>query len=298
MSSKKLADDMNLWEKISHISNDLRGLQKTGKNDFQRYDYFSEGDILNAVKPLLVKYGICLVPTIREYKTGGAEENFLIEVALDIRVVNTAKPSEFDVITWVGSGRDVDSKGKPMDKGLPKALTGGYKQAVGKLFSIAEGFDPENESEDLYSTNNKPKPVAAAQPKPVAAAQREAKPKPTRPYSPEVLLQLAKDTAKKNLVPANSSDIRLLVDLFAEFYGEADGDSMLKLLMFELFSPTRLDESGEVDISKMTAGEHLFLSQWFKKVDNGEASPNTDKEIEDLLTHLGYDGDDTEIEND
>lgn len=56
MEEKKL-EKLTLQQKIVKISNEIR-LKKDGKNDFNKYNYFTPDNIMMALNPLLDKYSV------------------------------------------------------------------------------------------------------------------------------------------------------------------------------------------------------------------------------------------------
>jgi hypothetical protein len=115
-------------------------VQKTGRNDFDRYAYASDADLLKALQPAMAEHGLCMVP---------------VSVVWETSEHRTKKGATEDkaqcVVTYAllhrGGGRiDVQTAGcgtDRMDKAVYKALTGAYKYALRQVFAVPTGDDAE-----------------------------------------------------------------------------------------------------------------------------------------------------------
>lgn len=140
---------MNLYQKLLKIQEELGVVAKnleveTGKG--KGYKAVSERDIIDAVKPLEVKYGIYSFPVKRvilesemlENETQyGKKTNFFSRIETTYRFVNAEEPAEFIETTVFSEG--IDSQ----DKGSGKAMTYGDKYALMKMYKISTGDDPD-----------------------------------------------------------------------------------------------------------------------------------------------------------
>lgn len=139
---------MNIYEKLSAITADLEKVKKNltvgeGKN---QYKAVSEGDILNAVKPLEAKHKVYSYPVEREIVWSDMVDftsydkvrtNLCMRVKVTYRFLNLEKPDEFvDMISY-GDGVD------PQDKACGKAMTYADKYALMKAYKIETGDDPD-----------------------------------------------------------------------------------------------------------------------------------------------------------
>ncbi len=50
-----MSDKLNLFQRILAIQTEVEMVSKDGWNDFHKYKYVTESDILEALKPLLTK---------------------------------------------------------------------------------------------------------------------------------------------------------------------------------------------------------------------------------------------------
>lgn len=157
---------MTIFEKMLAITAELQTVAKNlmvgeGRN---QYKAVSEGDVLAAVKPLEIKYGVYSYPVKRTvidsgeivsknvYKGEEKETRRLwLRVETVYRFVNTENPDEYIEITTYGDG--VDSQ----DKAPGKAMTYSDKYALLKAYKIQTGDDPDaNASEPLARIEKKP----------------------------------------------------------------------------------------------------------------------------------------------
>ena len=130
---------------VAAVMGGFRGVEKGGVNQFHRYKYASDADILFTLKPLLAENGLAfilvgyVVEAIAEVKTknGGAER--LIDLRVTYRLCH--KSGEWMDVTAPGSGQD------PGDKAHYKAMTGALKYALRQSFAIPTGDDPEADAQ-------------------------------------------------------------------------------------------------------------------------------------------------------
>lgn len=165
--------EMNIYQKMSAITEEIEKVAKNlsvgvGKS---QYKAVGEADVLSAVKPIEIKYGVYSYPVSRnivdtsvlttktEYDGNITEKNQLfMRIETIYRFVNMDKPEEFIEITTYGDG--VDSQ----DKAPGKAMTYSDKYALLKAYKIETGDDQDQkQSEQL--TNVKPTAPKPATPK-------------------------------------------------------------------------------------------------------------------------------------
>jgi len=158
-----MSDKLNLFQRILAIQTEVEMVSKGGYNDFHKYKYVTESDILKALKPLLTKHGVCVMFSVID--SGVVCEN-IMRVTGKYTWVNIDNPSDrFETLT-VGDGDDVSKAGKVGDKGIFKAMTGAQKYGLLKCLFIATGDDPEQ-------VNRYEKAMKDVQPPPNAAKSKE-----------------------------------------------------------------------------------------------------------------------------
>lgn len=154
---------------LAEVMGEVDRVPKSGRNEFHRYDYATEADIVDAVRGGLAARGIMLVPdvesaTYRDVTTKGGTQQV---ITLTVR------------FTFYGHGetlsfRIVSEGADALDKAAYKALTGALKYALLKAFLIPTGDDPEADGGSKPAkTAAKPNPrpnekPAATTPKPAA----------------------------------------------------------------------------------------------------------------------------------
>ncbi|MHB9019394.1 MAG: ERF family protein [Minisyncoccota bacterium] len=148
---------MSIYQKILNVCSKVDRVPKNGRNDFHKYNYATEADILEAVRGLLVEEGLVVIPSCKEYEADGD----LRRVRMTFTFFDVETGESFQA-EWLGEGQD---KG---DKGFYKAFTGAQKYCFTKTFHIPTGDDPEQDQP-------KSRPQAQARPR------TPAKPKPEQP---------------------------------------------------------------------------------------------------------------------
>lgn len=150
---------MNIFEKLSAITNEIKGVTKDMEVGFggAKYKAFSESQILSFVKKAEEKYRVYSYPLSREIVETGeievgkeAKKNLFLRIVTVYRFVNMDNPTEFVDITSYGDG--VDSQ----DKSVGKAMTYADKYALMKAYKITTGDDPDQDpSEEQKSFKKK-----------------------------------------------------------------------------------------------------------------------------------------------
>lgn len=146
-------------------------VQKGGRNAFHNYRYAGEADLLEKLRPAMVKHGLILIPSCAERSP--IDEHGNTHVAIDYTLAHKDGEVWPDKIRAFGSGNDRNSKGGVQDKGTYKAITGANKYLLFKLFQIETGDDPEKDEETAPA-----EPPAKPAPKPAAASPFD-EPKPS-----------------------------------------------------------------------------------------------------------------------
>lgn len=146
--------EKNIYQRIHAVMNDLKTINKNGRNDFHKYDYATEADFVHAIRPLLEKHGLVIIPSLAhpaQVLDGG-----ITNIAMKFTIVNIDKPEEKVESIVPAQGQD---KG---DKGVYKAITGAKKYFLSLAFMAATGDDPEADGKAVVSTQ------AASDDKPLA----------------------------------------------------------------------------------------------------------------------------------
>lgn len=125
---------LNIYRKINKIMEEVGKIEKTGYNEFNKYKYATEEDVLKDLRPMLIKYRLVILPSIIQEK----RENDLTTLTLNFRIIDIDSRDEI-LLPWVGYGSD------KQDKGGYKAMTGAVKFFLSKTFLLPSGNDPEEE---------------------------------------------------------------------------------------------------------------------------------------------------------
>jgi hypothetical protein len=201
-----------LATKLAKVLGEVSRIPKSGRNKFQNYDYATESDALDAIRPLLSKHNIAVF-----FDCLSVEEldNNRTRVQIQVEMVCGDSGESRSSICF-GEARDADNKGKTQDKGLYKAMTGAMKYWMFKTFMISTGDDPETDhGNEPYSANTSRSSVkpaskkAATHPSAPAQAQNEfaAQAKDLCQYAKQNGLEVddIKDICSDNNLPDHSS---------------------------------------------------------------------------------------------
>lgn len=148
-----------ILEALLKAASDVSYVQKKGYNDFQKYSYATEADVLEVVRPAFIKHGLMMIPTV-DSVMHDEHGNTHITVRYDVY----HESGETLSFVMAGSGNDRNSKGVG-DKGIYKALTGCNKYAYMKALGLATGDDPEVEAKPEPKSEPKPEPKPKVEPK-------------------------------------------------------------------------------------------------------------------------------------
>jgi hypothetical protein len=126
-----------LYSKLAKIIGEIARVPKRGRNEFHKYDYVTEADLLDAVRAKLSEAGVAYFfsvdsATVRPGETKGGP---IVDVAVTVTFADGESGETFSV-KGVGSGQDSG------DKGVYKALTGAQKYVVMKTFLVPTATIP------------------------------------------------------------------------------------------------------------------------------------------------------------
>ena len=145
MEEKK---ELNIFQRMSAITEEIGKVAKnltvgTGNN---KYKAVGEVDVLNAVKPAEIKFGVYSYPASREVietevltseNEYGKKNSLFLRIKTTYKFVNIDKPEEAIEITTYGDGLD------SQDKATGKAMTYADKYALLKAYKIETGDDTD-----------------------------------------------------------------------------------------------------------------------------------------------------------
>lgn len=137
--------DANVYEKIANIQQSIHTVIKGGYNDFHKYKFARERDVVAEVKPLLGREGLAITHSLVSEQevphgsTKAGSEKYLTKLVLRFRITNVKDKDDFVEADAIGYGQDGE------DKGAPKAYTMALKYFLSKMFLIETGDDAEND---------------------------------------------------------------------------------------------------------------------------------------------------------
>jgi hypothetical protein len=141
----------SLYAKLVEVMKAVGYVPKRGRNEFHKYDYVTEADLVEAVRNELSSRGIVMLAQATDI----TREGTLTTVHMEFLFVDPESGEQHQA-KWIGTGED---KG---DKGLYKAYTGAIKYFLMKSFLIPTGDDPERDDGKAAKQNGKPETVTAA----------------------------------------------------------------------------------------------------------------------------------------
>lgn len=152
---------MKVYKAIEAVMRDLgeEGISKSRQNKLQGYNFRGIDEVLNALNPLLAKYGLIICPRVLTRET--------VErvTAKGGNIFYTWVHAEFDFIAAEdGSKHTVSTFGEGMDssdKSTNKAMSAAYKYAAFQTFCIP------TEAVDSEEDHHTPSPMPKIAPKPI-----------------------------------------------------------------------------------------------------------------------------------
>lgn len=193
---------LTLHEKLMHIQHELKA-PKNLRNNFGGYNYRNAESILEALKPLLVKYGATVTITDTIEEIGGR-----IYVKATASFYGTDSSDPMEVTAYA---REAETK-KGMDDAQVTGATSSYarKYALNGLFLLDDTQDVDTEAyqkaergpqsaPQASSNKTTPKTKAKPQSKPQTATQTAPAPQQAPQPDPEVmeLRKQLRETMKK-----------------------------------------------------------------------------------------------------
>jgi hypothetical protein len=129
-----------IFAALVSAQDEMRGIEKTGRNDHQKYDYAKLEDYVRASRPILAKHGLAITNSLCGFGTlpvrsnSGKNETRVV-VRLALRIVH--KSGQWLEAYSMGEGGDYS------DKATYKAITGSRKYGIAAALNLATTDDPE-----------------------------------------------------------------------------------------------------------------------------------------------------------
>lgn len=168
-----LAATMTIHQRMVAILAELPAIGKTQRNEQQKFMYRGHDDVLNALNPLLAKWGVIVVPNVIERVTDARTTksgSTMYEVNLHVRYRFYGTAGDFVEASAWGEGTDSG------DKSTNKAMTMAFKNVLAQAFAVSTA-----ELSDADATSPEPTTRGAApaqQSRPAAAPTSSGPPLP------------------------------------------------------------------------------------------------------------------------
>jgi hypothetical protein len=141
--------DLSFQERLLKIQTELKA-PKNQYNNFGKYKYRNCEDILEAIKPLLEKYGLSLILTDEIKELGG-----VIFTSAKVKVFD-AEGTSAEVTAQAGI--DPDKKGMDISQTFGSSSSYARKYALNGMFLIDDTKDADSQDNRLNNANNENKP--------------------------------------------------------------------------------------------------------------------------------------------
>lgn len=158
----------SLVAKLVRVMANIERVEKNGRNDFHKYDYVTESDVMDAVRKHLIKENVFILSSVEMSQKDGDT----VSVSMKHTLIDGDTGDKLEAKS-LGIGQD---KG---DKAANKAVTAACKYFLLKTFLIGTGDDPEATDENGKSTRTVVRAVAAGDNKPVKKYGFSAKTAPS-----------------------------------------------------------------------------------------------------------------------
>ncbi|HYD02575.1 MAG TPA: ERF family protein [Phycisphaerales bacterium] len=162
-----------LAKAVVRVMRAVRYVPETGRNQFHRYSYASDEDLLTVLQPAMAENGLALIPCRTDVKVEAhspdakGKPQWRTELVVTYKLLHES--GEAETVQAPGCGIDGE------DKGTYKAMTGALKYALRHLFLVPTGQDAERAHEDSHppATQGRPSPSHQQQQRPQANPQQQ-----------------------------------------------------------------------------------------------------------------------------
>jgi hypothetical protein len=150
-----------LVNKLAEVMEEVKYIQKRGKNAHFNYTYAMEADVADKVREALAKRCVVMIPSLVEHSLREIEtRNGKQTVAMVVMEYTFHDGESGETLSFKMPGEGQDSG----DKAFYKAITGSGKYAMMKAFLIPTGDDPENDENGDNGKQNGKKDGADGKP--------------------------------------------------------------------------------------------------------------------------------------
>jgi len=166
-------------EALARVLSQVRRVPKNGRNTFHKYDYTTESDLTDFLRPLLADAGLTIIPEIVNYissPVADKKDTNTATVQMAFRILHAESGDVLGPFGWYGEARDTGG-----DKGLYKAITGSVKYFLFKTFLVSTGDDPEIEEKPEARKQQQPPRQSHENPDPLPTVHAPATATPEAP---------------------------------------------------------------------------------------------------------------------
>lgn len=161
------ASNAKLFAKIASVMKQVRTLEKTGRNQFDKYDYVTADAIATKIGTALAENGLAFFPSLvtvetSDYTTKSGGSNFRTVVHMQMTLACTESGATY---TSLWSGEAIDRS----DKSISKAAVSAVKYYLLKTFLLAGG--DEDDADAASPTTDIPQPAAKPAQKPTTTSK-------------------------------------------------------------------------------------------------------------------------------
>jgi len=156
---------MTIEDRLLAVMRDIKGIEKTRKNEAMGYAYRGIDDVYNELHGLCSNHGILVIPEVVSYDMKEREVlrngRKLTAVHVYVQVRYTFVDEAGNKMSTVMSGEGIDTG----DKGLYKALSGAQKYLLLQMFLIpTESIsEPEQDSFEIVAEEKESKKESSAE---------------------------------------------------------------------------------------------------------------------------------------
>lgn len=145
-----MSDNINLYQKLLKITEEIGKIEKTGRNAMQNYAFIEQAQVVAELRPQLARWGVMIIPetidrTVERFEVTRSNGKQGVDVHVRVKsrytVVDADNPDDKIVCEW-DAGEAIDSS----DKATNKAATASHKYFLMKLFNISDKEDGDSES--------------------------------------------------------------------------------------------------------------------------------------------------------
>lgn len=133
---------MSLAAKLARIGKEIGAVDKSGRNNEQKYNYIEYGVVAGRIRELFDTYGVIIIPSVEGYQADEitskyGSRGYHYTLRMSFQLINGDDPEDRFSATWMGESADFG------DKGVNKAETSGTKYFLMRLFNVSEKGEEE-----------------------------------------------------------------------------------------------------------------------------------------------------------